>query len=62
MQKGELATRYPRGVPEALARGVEVFDGAFARVKAHDIELDAKERERKRAELQKNATPPRRRR
>lgn len=60
-KSGQLATRYPAGVPEEIVWGVEEFDVARDSVTATDRRLDDEERERRqRAQQPKQpgAVPP----
>ncbi|MGE0400843.1 MAG: hypothetical protein AB7T06_29300 [Kofleriaceae bacterium] len=49
-KSGQLAVLYPTGVPVAIMRGIEVFEGASRTVEVHDIE-----RERERADAEREA-------
>lgn len=53
---GELGTRWGGEIPEALARGIECFDGAINAVQAHDMreEREEREREQRRRELERS--------
>lgn len=55
---GQLAVRWPNP-PEALLRGLEVYDAALNRVVVHDLEADRKrsdvENDARLAELEANA-------
>lgn len=45
----QLSTRYPR-LPEALARGIEVYDSALNLVRSHDLKA---ERDKSQAEAKR---------
>lgn len=51
-KKGQLAERWGGDPPEALWRGLAIFESALNRVEAHDIRADREERERERAEYE----------
>lgn len=45
-QKGQLEARYRGDPPEAIVRGVSIFDAALNRVKAFDLREDSDRRKR----------------
>lgn len=64
-KSGQLATKYPAGVPDEILWGVEEFDMARDSVTATDRRLDDEERERRQQAQQSKqpgAVPPRPRR
>jgi hypothetical protein len=45
-QKGQLEAKYGGDPPEAIVRGVSIFDSAINRIKSHDTRDDAEKRRR----------------
>lgn len=63
----QLEARYGGAIPEAIRRGVDVYESALNAVLAHDREIEAKRREAEAAERAgptgpQRPFPPRRRR
>jgi hypothetical protein len=53
-KSGQLATRYPTGVPAPIAWGVEVYDVALNTVQVVDMRADREKRDEARREREAN--------
>jgi hypothetical protein len=51
---GELAERYPDGVPNIIVWAIDVYDAAFNGVQVHDMREDREKREEEQRERDAN--------